>query len=84
MDKFIEVFDYEVDCETDRIKLLETALISFYKISTIYLMAYINCWAVIVSLDNRDNYCYSLCNSKESAYKVLNELKDKLNGRENG
>ena len=84
MDKFIEVFDYEVDYDANKIKESETALISFYKISSIYLIEYSNCWAVIVSLDNRDAFCYSLCNSKETAYKVLNEFKDKLNGRENG
>lgn len=81
MDKFIEVFEYKFDYDTHKIKLLETALISFYKISEIYLTEYSNNWAVIVSLDNRDTFCYSLCNSKENAYKVLNELKDKLNGK---
>jgi hypothetical protein len=83
MDKFIEVFDFEVDYDTNKIKESETALISFYKISAIYLTEYSNCWAVIVSLDNRDTFCYSLCNSKENAYQILNILKDKLNGKEN-
>jgi hypothetical protein len=83
MDKFIEVFEYKFDYDTNKIKLLETSLISLYKISSIYITEYSNNWAVIVSLDNRETFCYSLCNSKENAYQILNILKDKLNGKEN-
>lgn len=89
MDKFIEVYEFYVDyslweTEPKEIELKEIALISFFKIADIYMHEYKNGWAILIGLDNAREFCYSICNSKENAYKVLNELKDKLNGRENG
>ena len=84
MDKFIEVYEFEVDYEFNKIKLRELALISFFKIADVYMLQYENGWAIFIELDNRREFCYSLCSDKEKAYQVLNELKDKLNGRENG
>lgn len=82
MDKFIEVYEFFVEYATHEIKLNEVALISFYKIADIYMVKFKNGWAIIIELDHGKEFCYSLCNSKENAYQVLKELKDKLNGKE--
>lgn len=84
MDKFIEVYEFFVEYATHEIKLKEIALSSFYKIANIYMVEFKNGWAIIIELDHGREFCHSLCKSKENAYQVLNELKDKLNGRENG
>lgn len=84
MDKFIEVYEFVVEYASNEIIFKEIALISFLKIADIYMVEYKNGWAIILELDHGKEFCYSLCNSKENAYKVINGLKDKLNGRENG
>ena len=82
MDKFIEVYEFVVEY-TKEIIFKEIALISFFKIADIYMVDYKNGWAIIIELDNGREFCYSISFTEESAYTVLNELKDKLNGKEN-
>ena len=82
MDKFIEVYEFEVDYEFNKINFRELALISFFKISDVYMLQYDNGWAIFIELDNRREFCYSLFSDKEKAYEVIDELKNKLNGKD--